>query len=354
MRIELLVRCGGGLLLASVVLLRDDTLTLTVPPEALRWTLGLALVAFAVGFVITPYVTLRPLRRAYELARRLPAKDLVAATLGLLIGLVIAVLAAIPLSLLPALLGKTLPFVFAVAMAYLGVAVFLARRDDIFEFIQHFPGGGDRHPGQILVDTSAIIDGRIADICQTGFLTGPLLIPRFVLNELQRIADSADPIRRNRGRRGLDILHRLRREIHVPVRIVESDGEGTESVDARLVRLARQYGCPILTLDYNLNKVAALQGVRVLNINELANAVKTVVLPGEELTVRVIQDGKEAGQGVGYLDDGTMVVVEGGRRHLNCDVDVVVTRVLQTAAGRLVFAQPRSEGEQERWSARSS
>jgi uncharacterized protein YacL len=197
---------------------------------------------------------------------------------------------------------------------------------------------------KLLVDTSAIIDGRIADISEAGFVPGTLVLPRFVLDELRHIADSADALRRNRGRRGLDILNRLQKESPVPIEITDVDFEDVQDVDSKLVRLASIYGCPILTNDFNLNRVAELQGIQILNINQLANAVKSVVLPGEEMTTRIIQEGKESGQGVGFLDDGTMVVVEGGRRHLNEEVEIVVTRVLQTVAGRMIFAQPKGNG----------
>jgi uncharacterized protein YacL len=190
------------------------------------------------------------------------------------------------------------------------------------------------------LDTSVIIDGRIADVSQTGFIFGTLLVPRFVLNELQHIADSADVLRRNRGRRGLDILNRLQKDARALVRITDMDVEDVREVDDKLVMLSKQLGCPVLTNDYNLNRVAELQGVAVLNINELANAVKAVFLPGEAMQVKVIQEGKEAGQGVAYLDDGTMIVVEDGRRHLNHTLNVIVTKVLQTAAGRMIFARP--------------
>ena len=193
----------------------------------------------------------------------------------------------------------------------------------------------------IVVDTSAIIDGRIAEIVESGFIYGTLVVPRFVLDELQHIADSSDTLRRNRGRRGLEILSRMQKEPGTPVEIVEDDVPDVAEVDAKLVALARARSRVILTNDFNLNRVAELQGVRVMNINSLANAVKPAVLPGEELRVRVIQEGKEAGQGVGFLDDGTMIVVEGGARHIDHDVDVSVTRVLQTVAGRMIFAQPR-------------
>jgi uncharacterized protein YacL len=193
------------------------------------------------------------------------------------------------------------------------------------------------------VDTSAIIDGRIADISHTGFIPGSLIIPRFVLDELQHIADSYDAVRRNRGRRGLEILTRLQKESNIPVEIPEMDLKDVKDVDSKLVKMAKIFGCALITNDFNLNRVAEFQGVQVLNINELAKAVRPVVLPGEEMEVRIIQEGKEAGQGVGFLDDGTMIVVEGGRRHINSNLDVVVTRVLQTAAGRMIFAHPKTE-----------
>ncbi len=196
------------------------------------------------------------------------------------------------------------------------------------------------HEDALLLDTSVIIDGRIADVATTGFIRSPMWIPRFVLAELQYIADSPDSLRRNRGRRGLDMLNRMQRESPVPVRIVDMDVEGVRQVDAKLVQLARQLSVPIVTNDYNLNRVAGLQGVKVLNVNELSNAVKSVVLPGEAMPIRVIQEGKEVGQGIGYLDDGTMVVIENGRRYMESEIEVTVTKVLQTNAGRMIFATP--------------
>jgi uncharacterized protein YacL len=192
----------------------------------------------------------------------------------------------------------------------------------------------------VLLDTSVIIDGRIADISQTGFVSGTMLVPRFVLNELQHIADSPDALRRNRGRRGLDMLNRLKEESVVPVRITDMDVPEARQVDDKLIMLAKNLRCPIMTNDYNMNRVAQLQGVLVLNINELANAIKSVLLPGETITVKVIQEGKELGQGVGYLDDGTMIVVEGGRPYIGQTIPVLVKKVLQKTEGRLVFAQP--------------
>ncbi len=291
-------------------------------------------------------VTLRPFRLARRRIRQIPARYLVTGLVGLVVGLIISALLALPLSLLPGFLGEVLPFVSAVAFGSLGVTTMVMREKDILTMVRRLTS----HEGMagqdevILVDTSVIIDGRIADICATGFISGTLIVPRFVLNELQHIADSPDVLRRNRGRRGLEILARLQKDPETSIEISEMDVEGVREVDSKLVRLARELGCAIMTNDYNLNSVAKLQGVKVLNVNELANAVKVVVLPGETLAVRIIQEGKEPGQGVGYLDDGTMVVVEDGRRSIDQDVEVLVTRVLQTVAGRMIFAQFENKG----------
>ncbi len=192
-----------------------------------------------------------------------------------------------------------------------------------------------------ILDTSVIIDGRIADICQTGFLDGVIVIPQFVLEELQHIADSSDALKRNRGRRGLDILNRIQKELPIEVQIYEGDFEDIQEVDSKLVKLAKIMQGIVVTNDFNLNKVCDLQGVQVLNINDLANAVKPVVLPGEEMHVQVIKDGKEHNQGIAYLDDGTMIVVEEGKNYIGRYIDVLVTSVLQTSAGRMIFAKPK-------------
>ena len=192
-----------------------------------------------------------------------------------------------------------------------------------------------------VVDTSAIIDGRIADLCKTGFLEGVLIIPTFVIAELQKIADSADSLRRNRGRRGLDLLNRIQKENLITTRIFDRNYEELNEVDTKLLRLAREIGAKVVTNDFNLNKVAEIYGVQVLNINELSNAIKPAVLPGEEMAVHVLRDGKESGQGIGYLEDGTMIVVEGGKDYIGLDIEILVTSVLQTAAGRMIFAKPK-------------
>jgi len=319
--------------------------------EQYAFTLGL--VGMLVGLILTPFITTRPVRALRAVLGRISAPTLIAALIGLIIGLLIAALLAFPLSLLPSPFGDVLPFLGVLVFGYFGVAVFVMRQNDLFGALgsirsralspQAAEGGGNMGEGRtILLDTSVIIDGRIADIARTGFVPGSLLIPRFVLNELQYIADSADSLRRQRGRRGMEVLAQLQKEPAIPVKVSDIDVEGVREVDDKLVILARQLRCSILTNDYNLNRIAELQGVAILNVNELANAVKSVLLPGETLAVRVIQEGKETGQGVGYMDDGTMVVVENGREHMNTEISVTVTKVLQTAAGRMIFARPEA------------
>lgn len=312
------------------------------------------LVGVLVGLVLTPWVTIRPLRAARRILAQVSSRTLLAALFGLVLSLVISGLLAFPLSLLPPPFSQILPIAMAILLSYFGVVVFISRQNDIFNFL---PGRGAEARGaassgengrNILMDTSVIIDGRITDIARTGFLPGALLIPRFVLNELQHIADSGDKLRRQRGRRGLEVLANLQKDPKLPVRISDIDVEGTRNVDDKLVILARQMHAPILTNDFNLNRVAELQGVTILNINDLANAVKAVFLPGEELTVRVIQAGREPRQGVGYLEDGTMVVVQDGSEHLGNEVQTSVTKVLQTAAGRMVFAKPEQPAKNGR------
>jgi uncharacterized protein YacL len=284
--------------------------------------------------------------RAWVFGRlaRVSAGDAVSATAGALIGLAAGALLAVPASGLPAI-GSFLSLALSVVLGYAGLLGGLRLRDQLplLEGLRlHSRPAGGRGVVKVL-DTSAIVDGRIADLCKTGFLEGPVVVPSFVLEELRHIADSADPLRRNRGRRGLDVLHQIQNDRHIQLQVLDRDvGEPLADVDARLLRLARHLGGKIVTNDFNLNKVAELQGVPVLNINELANALKPVVLPGEEMVVRVIKDGKELGQGVAYLDDGTMIVVDGGKKYIGDTVGVLVTSVLQTAAGRMIFAKPKA------------
>ena len=323
---------------------QGSTAKFVLTVEQYAFTFGL--VGALIGLILTPYITTRPMRALRTLVKKLSAQILFSSMIGLLVGFLFAALLAFPLSLLPAPLNSIFPSLGVIIFGYLGIVVFNLRQGDLLGLFHSIRGerGGKVNWGEgrnILLDTSVIIDGRIADIAQTGFLPGTLIIPRFVLNELQYIADSPDNLRRQRGRRGMEVLAALQKESSpTPVRIQDIDAEGVKEVDDKLVVLARQMHCPILTNDYNLNRIAELQGVLILNVNELANAVKSVMLPGENLPLRVIQEGKESGQGVGYMDDGTMVVVENGRDYMNQEIPVTVTKVLQTAAGRMIFARP--------------
>ena len=302
-----------------------------------------------VGFGVLPYLTTVPAEWLVTHVQELSTAEFVTGVLGLFNGLLLGLLLSLPLARLPGPPGTWLPLGISLFMGLGMMGLTVAKRNDLIAAAEG--AGLIRRPRpeaaptegepRIVVDTSVLIDGRIAEIVESGFVYGTLIVPRFVLEELQHIADSSDTLRRNRGRRGLEILSRMQREARTPVEIVADEMPGVTEVDARLVELAKRRSRVVLTNDFNLNRVAELQGVRVMNINSLANAVKPAVLPGEELRVRVIQEGKEAGQGVGFLDDGTMVVVEGGARLIDMDLDVSVTRVLQTVAGRMIFAQPR-------------
>lgn len=345
-----------GLIIFAIVGWLSGTIwagTSQITAASLRKILPLSVVGAVLGALIAPWVVLRPAEWLRRGVRELTLSQILAGTIGLVAGLLIAALVSIPLSSLPYPFGNILPTLAALILAYLGMTVMLLRQQDFFALFRRrggaLPGGvslavegsdNEETSEALLLDTSVIIDGRIADIITTGFVRAPVWVPRFVLNELQYVADSPDTLRRNRGRRGLEMLNRMQKESPVPVRIVDMDVENTRQVDAKLVQLARQLGCPIITNDYNLNRVAGLQGVTVLNINELSNAVKSVVLPGETMTIRVIQEGKEVRQGVGYLEDGTMVVVENGQQYMDKEIEVAVTKVLQTNAGRMIFASP--------------
>lgn len=284
-------------------------------------------------------------KKATLVLLKTPTQELVGGAIGLVSGWIIALVISIPLLRIP-VVGDYAPIVLGILLGYLGLVVGLRRTDDLATVFSRSDGlrlsAKSSSASPKILDTSVIIDGRIADITKSGFLEGDLIVPGFVLEELQHIADSSDVLKRNRGRRGLDILNKIQKEPYSTVRIVEDDYDDIAEVDTKLVRLAKDINGKVVTNDYNLNKVCELHGVQVLNINELANSVKPVVLPGEELKVHVIKDGKEQGQGVGYLDDGTMIVVDGGRRYIGQTVAVLVTSVLQTAAGRMIFAKPKS------------
>jgi uncharacterized protein YacL len=345
MILELAVRLFGMILLGAAGWRLGQYLAGILPPDSyFRYSMVVLTLAGAVlGALVAPWVTIKPIRYVRRKIQELPAKELFAIIVGLIVGLIVAALLSPVLANLPSPFGDVLPFVGAILLGYLGVVVMTMRRKDLFallssRFAKSAEAPQDERP--VLLDTSVIIDGRIADISQTGFISGTMLVPRFVLNELQHIADSPDSLRRNRGRRGLEMLNRLKDESVVPVRITDMDAPEAREVDDKLVMLAKTLRCPVVTNDYNLNRVAQLQGVVVLNINELANAVKSVLLPGETISIKVIQEGKELGQGVGYLDDGTMIVVEEGRPYIGQTIPVLVKKVLQKTEGRLVFAQP--------------
>lgn len=292
---------------------------------------------------------------------KVPTVDILLASMGMFIGLLLANLIGEPVSRVP-IVGRYLPLFVSIILGITGLKVALRKKNDLLEILPALlPKGGFKdkviqslgiskasNPKELcaqgfcmykILDTSVIIDGRIADICKTGFVEGIIVVPKFVLEELQKIADSSDALKRNRGRRGLDILNEMQKDKAFQIHIEDTDFEELTEVDAKLVKLAQIMGGAVVTNDFNLNKVAELQGVRVLNINLLANMVKPLVLPGEEMRVHVSKEGKEPGQGIAYLEDGTMIVIEGARRFLGEDLIVVVTTALQTAAGRMIFAK---------------
>ena len=315
-------------------------------PDFIPWGLGGLLLGMTFGLILTPYLILPPITRLGRAFADITFSVLVSGTLGLIAGLTVAALLSFALARLPGWPGVAVPIALSVLLGPLGLVIMVSRESEIAQLLPERPKRGEvagrsNTNGRVLMDTSAIIDGRIADISKTGFVHGTMVIPRFILDELRHVADSSDALRRNRGRRGLEMLNKLRKEAEVPIQILDVDARDDSEVDAKLVKLAKSLKAQILTTDFNLNRVAELQGIRVLNINELANALKPVVLPGEEMVVRVIQEGKEFGQGIGFLDDGTMVVVEGGKKYINSHLEVSATRVLQTAAGRIIFAQPQ-------------
>jgi len=349
MSLEFIVRIVGMLVLGIAGGYWGHDIARTIPEDLVGYTLGFALLGALSGLLFTPYITTRPARAMRSLLGRLAAESLFAGLTGLVVGLLVAALLGFPLSLLPKPFGEVLPFVGVLIFSYLGVSLFVMRQGDIMGLLSALSGRNSEGGGSssswtnlnrnILLDTSVIIDGRVADIARTGFLPGTLLIPRFVLNELQYIADSPDSMRRQRGRRGMEVLAELQKLPNVLVRISDINVDGVREVDDKLIVLGKQLKSPVLTNDYNLNRIAELQGVTVLNINELANAVKSVVLPGEALRINIMQEGKEHSQGVGYMEDGTMVVVENGKDYIGEYMDVNITKVLQTAAGRMIFGR---------------
>ncbi len=308
-----------------------------------------AIIFYLITFWAADYV-INFIKWAEDSLVKIPVTDVLFGSIGLIFGLLTAFLISFALNAVKVpLLNTAAPILLTLLFGYLGFQVGFKKRDELLNLFTNRMSkkkSGEEESDKAsrslkILDTSVIIDGRIADICQTGFLEGTIVIPQFVLEELQHIADSSDVLKRNRGRRGLDILNRIQKELSIKVEIYEGDFEEISEVDSKLVKLAKLTNGILVTNDFNLNKVCELQKVSVLNINDLANAVKPVVLPGEELTVQVIKDGKEYHQGVAYLDDGTMIVVEEGREYIGKRIDVLVTSVLQTSAGRMIFAKPK-------------
>jgi uncharacterized protein YacL len=305
----------------------------------------LATACAILGWLGAPYVTVLPARIIRARIQEASAGDLVGGAFGGGVGLILALFLAFPLSFLPDNAGRFAPIIGAIVLGAIGAAAGTIKRVELGALARELrQGRRDQRLGteRALLDTSVIIDGRVADVVKSGFIRGTLVVPRFILAELQFFADSPDNSKRERGRRGLEMLSRMQKEATVQIELLDADPVAS-GADGKLVALARQLSVPIMTNDYGLNRVAELQGVTVLNVNDLAKAVRPVVLPSEEITVRITQEGKEPGQGLGYLEDGTMVVVENGARHINTELTVTVMRVLQTVGGRMIFAQPKGE-----------
>lgn len=344
--------CGLVVIIDNLIITVFDGMSLHI--VLLEWALVLIYVSMGLLFAILFYVFspkilesfARLLRVTEDTLTQMPISDMFFAVLGLVLGLLVALLLSTLLSAIPLpWLVTPMSIVLYILCGYLGVSISIKRRGDLGTPAWLRGSGHSLAPSNSarpkILDTSVIIDGRIFDICETGIVEGVLIIPTFVLNELRHIADSADALKRSRGRRGLDILGRMQKELRMTVRIEERDYEDIAEVDAKLLKLAQDMKAAVVTNDYNLNKVAAVHDVLVLNINELAKAMRPVVLPGEEMNIAIIKEGKEQGQGVAYMDDGTMIVVENGKRAIGEQIDAVVTSVLQTAAGRMIFAKKK-------------
>ncbi|MBZ2175207.1 PIN/TRAM domain-containing protein [Schnuerera sp. xch1] len=315
--------------------------------------LGVSLIFGIIFFLLSPKIK-KGGKRLVQLVeselQQVSVIEIALGSIGLIIGLIIAYLLSQPFYKLEIpYLGVVISIILYGIFGYLGVKIPNRKKGDIVNTMGNIRKSSDKMKVDTeskscpkILDTSVIIDGRIADLCKTGFIEGPLIIPEFVLEELQHIADSSDSLKRNRGRRGLDILNKIQKELDIEVIIHDKKFDDIKEVDSKLLKLTQLLNGKIITNDYNLNKVAEVQNISVLNINELANAIKPVVLPGEQMIVQVIKDGKESGQGLAYLDDGTMIVVESGKKHIGETIDVLVTSVLQTSAGRMIFAKPKT------------
>jgi uncharacterized protein YacL len=336
------VRLAGSLLLAYLAW-QFGTQSSFVPPTVQQsWgRMLLTLSGAGLGFVLTPYLVLYPFQAVMRAARTMPPLDLAATGIGLVLGLVVGLLLTFPLSYLPGLLGDILPFVASLLSAYIGAAVITWRKNELLDLVRRRKPGPETTPApprRFLVDTSVIIDGRIAEVARSGFFDSQLVVPTFVLQELQQLADSGDELTRTKGKRGLEVL-RVLGESELPVEFGDHEVPNVREVDDKLVVLAKAEGMRLLTNDSNLHRVAELQRVEVLNLNNLAEALRVPFSPGEQLRITIRQEGREREQGVGFMQDGTMVVVEDARHQLGSDVLVTVTRVYQTGTGRIIFAQ---------------
>ncbi len=348
--LNFLVRVFGMLALAYTGWFVGRSLSHT-PPDQLQQsaTQLLTLAGAGLGLILAPRLTLEPLADLLRRSRSVPLPDLLLIGAGAMLGLIFGVLLTVPLASLPAPFGQILPLPVAIVLAYAGGMIFANRRHDLSELLRHVrpaPTPASQPelvspplPGrQLLLDTSAIIDGRIAGVASSGFLDGTLIVPGFVLAELQLLADSSDELRRAKGKRGLDLLNQMQREAPMPIEVISAEVTGVNRVDDKLVALARQYHAPIITNDFNLNRVATLQGVQVLSLNVLSDAMRPPVIQDQCLQVLIRNEGNARQQGVGYLDDGTPVIVEDARQLIGQTVEVLVTRLHQTQTGRLVFA----------------
>jgi uncharacterized protein YacL len=302
----------------------------------------LAVTIGGIGYIIGPHLNWTKMSRLRDRVVEASIRDIVAVSVGLAFGTLVAAPLAFIMSLLPNPAGTTAAIAVAAATIGSAIAVATIRRDDLLDpwFKPKSGKGNGFGLKPLVIDTNIAIDGRIADLLATGFLSNPLILPRFVLDELQHIADSEDPQRRARGRRGLEVLSSIRTDFANRIELYDNSVDAEREVDAKLMRVARDRNAHLLTNDFNLSKVAEMHGLQVLNLNLLANALRPIVNPGERITLKLVQEGREAGQGVGFLDDGTMVVVDGGKSLVGSETPVTVTRLLQTGAGRMVFATP--------------
>lgn len=342
----------GELIIKSTVGQNIDILSGTY--KSILFMIFISIVFGIILFLLSPKIYLSVeefIEYVEKNIQRLSVSEILYGAIGVFIALVITSLFSRPLMDIHKVLGPLIVIFLNLLAAIIGIDIMIKKKDDITAFLLNIKKSnvGKEKKSKVnnreipkVLDTSVIIDGRIFDICETGFIEGPLVIPNFVLDELRHISDSSDSLKRTRGRRGLDILNKIQKELSIETKIWEVDFPKIEEVDSKLLKLAQNLHGKVITNDYNLNKVAEVQGVPVLNINELSNAVKPVVIPGEEMVVDVVKDGKESSQGVAYLDDGTMIVVENGKRLIGEQIEVIVTSVLQTAAGRMIFAKPKS------------